>query len=78
MKFIIDIYLKIVRALRTAITAHGPDHFKSPSYAPVFGVTRFHAYSFGHHFTLIIDNKVIMSLFDSNKPISPQASGQIQ
>ena len=43
--------------------------------ASVFRVTRFHAYLFGHHFTLITDNKAIMSLFDSNKPISPQASG---
>ena len=46
--------------------------------ACVFGVTRFHAYLFGHHFTLITDNKAIMSLFDSDKLISPQASGQIQ
>ena len=28
--------------------------------ACVFGVTRFHAYLFGHHFTLITDNKAIM------------------
>ena len=46
--------------------------------ACVFGVTRFHAYLFSHHFTLITDNKAIMTLFDSNKPISLQASGQIQ
>ena len=29
-------------------------------------------------FSLITDNKAIMSLFDSNKPISPQASGRIK
>ena len=39
---------------------------------------RFHAYLFGHHFTFITDSKAIMSVFDSNKPISPQASGRIQ
>ena len=43
--------------------------------ACIFGVTQFHAYLFSHHFTLITDNKTIMSLFDSNKSISPQASG---
>ena len=43
----------------------------------VFGITWFHAYLFGHHFTLITDNKAIMSLFDSNKLILPHASGLI-
>ena len=53
-------------------------HVEKEGLACIFGVTQFHAYLFGHHFTLITDNKAIMSLFDSNKPISPQASGQIQ
>ena len=46
--------------------------------ACIFGVTQFHAYLFGHHFTLITDNEAIMSQFDSNKPISSQVSGRIQ
>ena len=42
----------------------------------VFGVLCFHTYLFGHKFTLMTDNKAIMSLFDRN--VSPQASGRIQ
>ena len=29
----------------------------------VFGVTRFHPYLFGHHFTLITDHKSLLALF---------------
>ena len=46
--------------------------------ACVFGVTRFHTYMFGHKFTLVTDNKAIMSLFDPGRNVSPQASGRIQ
>ena len=46
--------------------------------ACVFGVTRFHTYIFGHKFTLVTDNKAIMSLFDPGRNVSPQASGRIQ
>ena len=46
--------------------------------ACVFGVTRFHTYIFGHKFTLVIDNKAIMSLFNPGRNVSPQASGRIQ
>ena len=45
--------------------------------ACVFGVTRFHSYLFGHHFTLVTDHKPLTSLF-GNRPISPQVSGRIQ
>ena len=46
--------------------------------ACVFGVSRFHAYLFGHKFTLVTDNKGIISLFDPFRNVSPQASGRIQ
>ena len=46
--------------------------------ACVFGVTRFHTYIFGHKFTLVTDNKAIMSLFYPGRNVSPQASGRIQ
>ena len=44
----------------------------------VFEVSRFHAYLFGRKFTLVMDNKGIISLFDPFRNISPQASGRIQ
>ena len=46
--------------------------------ACVFKATRFHTYIFGHKFTLVTDNKAIMSLFDPGRNASPQASGRIQ
>ena len=46
--------------------------------ACVFGVSRFHTYIFGYPFTLMTDNKAIMSLFDPTRSVSPQASGRIQ
>ena len=46
--------------------------------ACVFGVSRFHTYLFGHKFTLVTDNKAIVSLFDPSRNVSPQASGRIQ
>ena len=41
--------------------------------ACVFGVSRFHTYLFGHKFTLVTDNKAIISLFDPSRNVSPQA-----
>ena len=46
--------------------------------ACVFGVSRFHTYTFGYPFTLMTDNKPIMSLFDPTRSVSLQASGKIQ
>ena len=46
--------------------------------ACVFGVSHFHTYLFGHKFTLVTDNKAIISLFDPSRNISPKASGRIQ
>ena len=33
---------------------------------------------YGHHFSLITDNKPLQSLFTGNKPVPVQASGRIQ
>ena len=46
--------------------------------ACVFGVKRFHAYLFGHHFMLQTDHRPLMSLFNESKPIPAQASNRIQ
>ena len=46
--------------------------------ACVFGVTRFHEYVYGRHFTLITDHKPLQSLFDSKRSVSAQALGRIQ
>ena len=46
--------------------------------ACVFGVKRFHAYLFGHHFTLQTDHKPLMTLFNETKEIPTQASGRIR
>ena len=46
--------------------------------ACIFGISHFHTYLFGHKFTLVTDNKALMSLFDPSRNVSPQASGRIQ
>ena len=46
--------------------------------ACIFGIKRFHSYVYGRHFTLITDHKPLLSLFNSQKPVSTQASGRIQ
>ena len=46
--------------------------------ACVVGVTRFHSYLCGHHFTLQTDHKPLMTLFNENKPIPQQAANRIQ
>ena len=46
--------------------------------ACVFGVRRFHAYLFGHHFTLQTDHKPLMTLFNETKEIPTQVSGRIR
>ena len=61
-------------ASRTLIDTEVFPSGKGGSGMRIWSNSRFHAYLF----TLITDNKVIMSLFNSNKPISPQASGRIQ
>ena len=44
----------------------------------VYGIRRFHSYLFGHHFELQTDHKPFLTLFNEQKPISPQASSRIQ
>ncbi len=46
--------------------------------ACVVGVTRFHSYLCGHHFTLQTDHKPLLSLFNENKAIPQQAANRIQ
>ena len=46
--------------------------------ACVFGVKRFHSYLYGHSFTLITDHKPLLSLFNAQQAIPPQASARIQ
>ena len=46
--------------------------------ACVYGVKRFHPYIFGHAFTLQTDHESLRTLFNQNKPLSPQTSSRIQ
>lgn len=47
------------------------------SLACIFGVKRFHAYIFGHHFTLVTDHKPLITLFNESKAIPTQVSPRI-
>ena len=44
----------------------------------VFGVKKFHSYLYGRPFTLIIDYKPQLTLFNESRAVPPQASGRIQ
>ena len=44
----------------------------------IFGINKFHAYLYGHKFTLVTDYKLLLNLFKEQKAIPQQASGQIQ
>ena len=46
--------------------------------AVVFGVTRFHEYIYGRHFTLVSDHKPLLSLFNERTGVSEMASARIQ
>ena len=46
--------------------------------ACVAGVTRFHSYLWGHHFTLQTDHKPLFTLFNENRLIPRQAANRIQ
>ena len=44
----------------------------------IFGITKFHAYLYGHKFTLVTDHKPLLRLFNEQKAIPQQALGRIQ
>jgi len=45
--------------------------------AIVFGVTWFHEYPYGLHFTLVIDNQPLTHIFASNKPLPKFLSARL-
>ena len=46
--------------------------------ACVYGVKRFHSYLYGHHFVLQTDHKPLVTLFNENREVPPQAANRIQ
>lgn len=46
--------------------------------ALVFGVTKFHQYIYGRHFSLVTDYKPLESLFNEKKATQPMAAARIQ
>ncbi len=44
----------------------------------MYGVIKFHAYLYGHHFSLVTDHKSLLVVFEETQGIPPQASGRIQ
>ena len=44
----------------------------------MFGVTRFHEYIYGRHFTLVSDHKPPLTLFNERTGVSEMASARIQ
>ncbi len=46
--------------------------------ACIMGVTRFHSFLCGHHFTLQTDHKPLLILFNKNKAVPQQAANHIQ
>ena len=46
--------------------------------ACIFGIKKFHLYSFGHHFELVTDHKPLLALLNKHHSTSPQASARIR
>ena len=59
-------------------TEKGYSQIEKEGLSCVFGVTRFHAYLMGRHFTLITDHKPLLSLLNEHKPIPSYVSACIQ
>ena len=48
------------------------------AFSCVVGVTRFHSYFYGHHFTLMTDHKPLLMLLNESKAVPQQAANRIQ
>ena len=59
-------------------TEKGYSQIEKEGLSCVFGVTRFHAYLMGRHFTLITDHKPLLTLLNESKAIPSHASARIQ
>ena len=64
---------------RTLTSAEkGYSQLEKEGLALIFGVTKFHKFLYGRHFTLISDHRPLSSLFNENKAIPTLASVRIQ
>ncbi len=63
---------------RTLNEAEKYSQIEKEGLACVVGVTRFHAYLYGHHFVLQTDHKPLLTLFNEGKLVHQQASNRIQ
>lgn len=69
----------MVRISRTLSDAEKKySQIEKEALACVVGVTHFHSYIWGHHFTLVTDHKPLLSLFKEDKAIPQQAANRIQ
>ena len=59
-------------------TERGYSQIEKGDLSCVFGITRFHAYLMGRHFTLITDHEPLLSLLNESKAIHSHASACIQ
>ena len=59
-------------------TERGYSQIEKEGLSCVFGVTKFHAYFMGGHFTLITEHKPLLSLLNESKAFPSHASAHIQ
>ena len=71
---------KPIRFVSCALTAAEKNYsqIEKKALSYIFGINMFHAYLYGHKFTLVTDHKPLLSLFKEQKAIPRQASGKIQ